>query len=107
MEGILSLYEAAHVRIFNEKILDEAAEFTVDQLNHMLPTLEPPIREKVERALKHSIHRGLPVLNVRFYISMYENERDGATNGLLVKLAKLNFNFLQNIYRKELAQLTR
>ncbi|XP_057766251.1 gamma-cadinene synthase-like isoform X5 [Salvia miltiorrhiza] len=105
VEGILSLYEAAHVRIRDEKILDEALEFTVVELNHMLPTLESPTKEKVQQALKHSIHRSLPLLNIRFYISVYE--RDGTTNGLLLKLAKLNFNFLQNIYRKELAEIMR
>ncbi|XP_057766270.1 tau-cadinol synthase-like [Salvia miltiorrhiza] len=103
LEGMLSLYEAAHVRIRDEKILDEAAELIVDGLNHM--TLESLIKEKVEQALKHPIHRGLPLLNIRFYISIYE--RDGSANGLLLKLAKLNFNFLQNIYRKELAELMR
>ncbi|XP_047937667.1 gamma-cadinene synthase-like [Salvia hispanica] len=106
IEGILSLYEAAHVRIRNEKILDEAAKFTVDQLNHILPSSESPIvKEKVQQALKHSIHRGLPILNIRFYISIYQ--REGTTDELLLKLAKLNFNFLQNIYRKELVELTR
>ncbi|XP_047983102.1 gamma-cadinene synthase-like isoform X1 [Salvia hispanica] len=107
IEGILCLYEAAHVRIHNEKSLDEAAKLTVDQLNQMLPTLDqsPIMIEKVEQSLKHSIHRGLPLLNIRFYISIYERER--ATDESLLKLAKLNFNFLQNIYRKELAELTR
>ena len=100
------MYEAAHVRIRNEKILDEAAKFTVDQLNHILPSSESPIvKEKVQQALKHSIHRGLPILNIRFYISIYE--REGTTDELLLKLAKVNFNFLQNIYRKELVELTR
>ncbi|XP_047979533.1 cis-muuroladiene synthase-like [Salvia hispanica] len=104
---ILSLYEAAHVRIRNEKILDEAAKFTVDQLNQMLSSLDqsPIVKEKVQQALKHSIHRGLPILNIRFYISIYE--REGTTDELLLKLAKLNFNFLQNIYKKELVELTR
>ncbi|KAH6767619.1 hypothetical protein C2S52_018602 [Perilla frutescens var. hirtella] len=105
VEGLLSLYEAAHVRIRNENILDDAVAFTVHHLTRMLTNLESPIKEKVEQALKRAIHRGLPLLNVRFYISVYG--RDASTEEFLVKLAKLNFNFLQNIYRKELAELTR
>ncbi|KAH6767701.1 hypothetical protein C2S52_018684 [Perilla frutescens var. hirtella] len=105
VEGLLSLYEAAHVRIHNENILDEAVAFTVHHLTNMLLKLESPIKERVQQALKHSIHRGIPILNVRFYISVYE--REGSTDELLVKLAKLNFNYLQNIYRKELSQLSR
>ncbi|KAH6770146.1 hypothetical protein C2S52_014949 [Perilla frutescens var. hirtella] len=104
-EGLLCLYEAAHVRIRDENILDEAVAFTVHHLNRMLPKLESNLKEKVQQALKRSIHRGLPLLNVRFYISAYG--RDGSTEEFLVKLAKLNFNFLQNIYRKELDELTR
>ena len=102
---MLSLYEAAHVRIHDEKILDEAAKFTVDELNKMLPTLESPSKEKVEQALKHSVHRSPLVLTIRFYISIYE--REAGADGSLLKLAKINFNFLQIIYRKELAEITR
>lgn len=105
VEGMLSLYEAAHVRIRDEYILDEAAAFTVHHLARMLPELDAPLKEKVQQALKQSIHRGLPLLNFHFYISLYG--RDGSTDEFLLKLSKFNFNFLQNIYRKELAELTR
>ncbi|KAH6774986.1 hypothetical protein C2S52_012547 [Perilla frutescens var. hirtella] len=105
VEGLLSLYEAAHTRIHNENVLDDAVAFTVHHLTGLLTNLESPIKEKVEQALKRSIHKGLPLLNVRFYISVYG--RDASTEEFLVKLAKLNFNFLQNIYRKELAELMR
>ncbi|XP_057766271.1 gamma-cadinene synthase-like [Salvia miltiorrhiza] len=104
VEGLLSLYEAAHVRIHGENILDEAVEFTVDHLNRMVPELKSPIKEKVQQALQLSIHRGVPILTVRFYISIYESMDD---DQLLLKLAKINFNFLQNMYRKELSELSR
>ncbi|KAL6517591.1 hypothetical protein OROMI_033292 [Orobanche minor] len=105
VEGILSLYEAAHVRIRDEKILDEALEFTIHQLRRMLPRLdESCTKERVEQALKYPIHKALPLLNFRFNISICE--REGLKNEFIVKLAKLNFNFLQNIYRKELAEIT-
>nr|AZB50513.1 terpene synthase 5 [Prunella vulgaris] len=104
IEGVLSLYEAAHVRIRDEKVLDEAAAFTIHRLKHVLPQLESAIKEKVELALQHPIHKSLPLLNFRSYINIYEGE--GLTNESVVKLSKFNFNFLQNIYRKELAELT-
>ncbi|KAL1543023.1 gamma-cadinene synthase-like [Salvia divinorum] len=47
---------------------------------------------------------GHAILTVRFYISIYESTDE---DPLLVKLAKLNFNFLQNIYRKELSEHSR
>ncbi|XP_057766272.1 LOW QUALITY PROTEIN: gamma-cadinene synthase-like [Salvia miltiorrhiza] len=104
VEGLLSFYEAAQVRIHGENILDEAMEFTVEHLNRMVPELKSPTKEKVQQALQLSIHRGVPILTVRFYISIYESTDD---DQLLVKLAKFNFNFLQNMYKKELSELSR
>nr|QEV81842.1 terpene synthase 3 [Prunella vulgaris] len=107
VEGLLSLYEAAQVRIHEENVLEEAAAFTVHRLNRILPELENSsiIKEKVQLALNQSIHRSVVILTVRFYISLYEG--DGSTEEVLMKLAKLNFNYLQNMYKKEISQLTR
>ncbi|KAH6763554.1 hypothetical protein C2S52_020987 [Perilla frutescens var. hirtella] len=91
-EGILSLYEAAHVRTGEENILEGAVEFTRQQLSRMLPELKSHLKEKVKRALKHPIHRSAPIVEIRFYIPIYEN--DESRDELLLKLAKLNFNYL-------------
>ncbi|KAH6763555.1 hypothetical protein C2S52_020988 [Perilla frutescens var. hirtella] len=104
-EGILSLYDAAHVRTGEENILEGAVEFTRQQLSRMLPELKSHLKEKVKRALKHPIHRSAPIVEIRFYIPIYEN--DESRDELLLKLAKLNFNYLQNMYRNELIQLLR
>ncbi|KAH6771730.1 hypothetical protein C2S51_010134 [Perilla frutescens var. frutescens] len=104
IEGLLSLYEAAHVRIHDEYILDEAEAFTTHHLANMLPELEPHIKEKVQQALDYPLHKSLTIFNLRFHISIYE--KDNSRNELLLRLAKLNFNFLQNTYRNELFQLT-
>lgn len=104
VEGLLSLYEAAHVRIHGEDVLEEAVAITKHHLNLMLPQLESRLEEKVKRALHHSLHRGVPILETRFYISMYE--REDSRDELILKLAKSNFNFLQNMYKKELYQVS-
>ncbi|KAL0293610.1 UNVERIFIED_CONTAM: Gamma-cadinene synthase [Sesamum calycinum] len=74
-KGLLSLYEAANVRIH------------------------------VKRALEQPVHRGVPRLEARHYISFYE--RNEPKNDILLKLAKLDFNYLQNLYKKELHDLSR
>ncbi|KAH6775824.1 hypothetical protein C2S52_013385 [Perilla frutescens var. hirtella] len=104
IEGLLSLYEAAHVRIHDENILDEAMAFTTHELSNMLAELESPMKEKVQQALDYPLHKSLTILNLRFYIPIYE--KDELRNELLLRLAKFNFNFLQNIYRNELFQLS-
>nr|QEY10185.1 terpene synthase 1 [Scutellaria barbata] len=105
VEGLLSLYEAAHVRIHDENILDEGVMFTTCHLSRILPELESPLKDKVQLALKHSLHRSVLIINVPFHISIYE--QDDSKDELLLKFSKLNLMFLQNVYRNELAELSR
>lgn len=106
VEGLLSLYEAAHVRIHGEDVLEEATTFTRHHLTTQLGTkLESCLRGKVEIALENPLHRSVTIIQVPRYVSLYQ--RDETRDELLLKLAKLNFNFLQNVYKKELCDLTR
>ncbi|GFP87014.1 cis-muuroladiene synthase [Phtheirospermum japonicum] len=104
-KGLLSLYEAAHVRIHGEQILDEAVAFTVHHLKRMVQQLESPLQDQVKRALEQPLHRGIPRIETRYYIPLYE--KDCSKNELLLKLAKLDFNYLQNMYKNELHELSR
>ncbi|PIN00640.1 Gamma-curcumene synthase [Handroanthus impetiginosus] len=105
VEGLLNLYEAAHIRIRGEDILEEAVTFTTHHLTRVLPQLESPIKDKVKRALEHPTHRAVPIIEARLYISIYE--KDEPRDEVLLKMAKLNFNYLQNLYKDELSQLSR
>nr|QNC49769.1 terpene synthase 1 [Leucophyllum frutescens] len=104
INGLLSLYEASYLRYHGEDILEEATVFTTHYLNEAKPQiLDPYLREKVARALKQPLHRGVEKLESRYYISVYEKYE--SRNELLLKLAKLDFNILQNLYKKELSEL--
>nr|Q5SBP5.1 RecName: Full=Gamma-cadinene synthase; AltName: Full=(+)-gamma-cadinene synthase [Ocimum basilicum]AAV63787.1 gamma-cadinene synthase [Ocimum basilicum] len=103
-EGLLSLYEASHVRFHNEKILEEAERFTRQELSCWIK-LQSPLKDKVKRALERPLHREVPILYARHFISIYE--KDESMDEHLLKLAKFNFNFLQNLYKKELYDLSR
>ncbi|KAL8515829.1 hypothetical protein ACS0TY_014506 [Phlomoides rotata] len=105
VEGLLSLYEASHVRVHGESVLEEAVAFTTDHLIRLeQELLEPSLsKEKVKQALQQPLHKGVRIFNIRPYISTYE--RDESRNQLLLELAKINFNFLQNLYKTELSQL--
>lgn len=104
-KGLLGLYEAAHLRIQGEVILDEAVAFTTHHLQALVPELESPLRDQVKRALEQPLHRGVPRIEARHYISFYE--RNSSHSTVLLKLAKLDFNYLQNLYKKELHDLSR
>ncbi|KAL0459232.1 UNVERIFIED_CONTAM: Vetispiradiene synthase 1, partial [Sesamum latifolium] len=94
-----------NVRIHGEDVLEDAVAFTTRHLNRMVQELEPVLQCQVKRALEQPVHRGVARLEARHYISFYE--RNESKNEILLKLAKLDFNYLQNIYKKELHDLSR
>nr|GME12960.1 (-)-germacrene D synthase-like [Ipomoea batatas] len=105
VEAILSLYEASHLRVNGEKILDEALIFATSHLKSMLPNLTDPLRSQVNEALKRPIYKRLTRIEARRYISIYEaNETHDI---VLLKFAKLDFNMLQKEHQQELGNLTR
>ncbi|CAN1239174.1 Probable terpene synthase 3 [Linum grandiflorum] len=107
-EAMLNLYEAAYLRTREESILDEAIEFTKEELNAKaveLATTFPYLSERVNRALKRPLRKVVEKVEHLFFISSYEKLENH--NQCLVKLAKLNFNVLQNLYQTELRLLTK
>ncbi|KAJ6969907.1 valencene synthase-like [Populus alba x Populus x berolinensis] len=105
VRGILGLYEAAHLAVHGEDILDEALAFTTIHLKSMATSPNCPLTAKVSHALKQSIRRGVPRLESRRYISIYQDEP--SCNKTLLGLAKLNFNLVQELHKEELSEITR
>ncbi|KAL9236368.1 hypothetical protein vseg_011048 [Gypsophila vaccaria] len=108
MKGMLSLYEASHVGIQDDKVLDEALAFTTPHLETIakdLTHLSTPLGEQVAHALHQPLHKGMARVETRFYISIYE--KDPSHDQLLLHFAKLDFNFVQSLHQKELKDLKR
>ncbi|KAL5791033.1 hypothetical protein ACOSQ2_005921 [Xanthoceras sorbifolium] len=104
--GMLSLYEAAHVGVHGEDILDEAIAFTTAHLQSMVTQLtNPQLAEQVIHDLRQPLQRGVPRVESRRYISVYQDE--DSHNQALLKLAKLDFNLLQSLHKKELSEICR
>ncbi|XP_059665358.1 valerianol synthase TPS1A-like [Cornus florida] len=103
--GMLNLYEAAHLRIHGEDILDEALAFTITHLESMVTHLSPFLAKQVMHALNQPLHMGIPRVETRYYISIYQE--DVSKNELLLKLAKLDFNQLQSMHKQELCHVSR
>jgi (-)-germacrene D synthase len=104
-QGMLSLYEAAHLRVHGEDILDKALVFTATHLESVASHLSPPLATQVSHALKQPIHKGMPRLEATFYISIYQ--QDASHNEVLLTFAKLDFNLLQKLHLKELSEISR
>ncbi|XP_038685682.1 probable terpene synthase 6 [Tripterygium wilfordii] len=87
VKGMLSLYEAAHLRVHGEDILDEALDYKITNLDFMKSQV------------------GLIWLESMKYISFYEEEE--SHNEMLIKLAKLDFNHVQLLHQQELVEVAR
>ncbi|GMY31546.1 sesquiterpene synthase 2-like, partial [Fagus crenata] len=105
VQGMLDFYEATHLRVHGEGILDEALVFTTTHLKSTASVISNPLAAQVTHALKQSIHKGIPRLEARRYISIYE--QDASHNKALLKLSKLDFNLVQSLHKEELSDITR
>ncbi|KAJ0621520.1 putative germacrene-A synthase [Helianthus annuus] len=107
VEGLLELYEAAYMRVAGEVVLDDALAFTKGQLEKIT---KDPLRwnctqilsRHIEEALERPIWKRLPRLEALRYIPFYEQQ--DAHNESLLRLAKLEFNRLQSLHKRELSQ---
>ena len=106
VRGMLSLYEATHLGVHEEDILDEALAFTTSHLESIAThQIRSPLVEQVKHALVQPVHRGLQRLEARQYISIYQEE--SPHNEALLTFAKLDFNKLQMLHQKELGDISR
>nr|QWQ79570.1 TPS12 [Juglans sigillata] len=105
VQGILSLYEATHLRVKGEDILDEALVFTTTHLESVASQLSGPLAAQVTHAFKQPIWKGLQRLEARQYFSVYQE--DASHDKVLLKFAKLDFNLLQKVHQKELSGIAR
>ncbi|RZB75740.1 (-)-germacrene D synthase [Glycine soja] len=106
IQGMLSLYEAAELRMHGEDILEEAHNFALVQLTKSLTTqLSPSMIAQVKHSLRRSLRKGLPRLEATYYMSFYEEDPSHDEN--LLTFAKLDFNMLQELHQKEVNNVTR
>ncbi|XP_071737754.1 alpha-isocomene synthase-like [Rutidosis leptorrhynchoides] len=106
IEGLLDLYEATYLRVPGEVILDDALGFTRNLLDNI--SKDPLVKNSVistqiEEALLQPLHKRLPRLEAKRYISLYQQQ--ASRNDTLLKLAKLGFNLLQSLHKRELHQV--
>ncbi|MFQ6671287.1 hypothetical protein Gotur_035887 [Gossypium turneri] len=83
--GLLSLYEASHLGVHEEDVLDETKAFSTKHLKLAMDMLE------------------LPRMEARNLINIYQ--RDENKKLALSEFAKLDFNLLQSVYLQELKEL--
>ncbi|XP_044496800.1 (-)-germacrene D synthase-like [Mangifera indica] len=106
VRGMLSFYEASHLRIHGETMLDEALAFTTNQLECWVATQPSShLAGQIKHALTRPLRKTLPRLEARYYMNIYHEE--ASHNEVILTFAKLDFNILQKLHQKELGVITK
>lgn len=105
-KGMLSLYEAAHLRVKGENILEEALALTKSNLKSLALKSSPHLAKQIMDALDLPINKSPPRFVARNYISFYEEDEE-SKNETLLKFAKLDFNRVQVLHKQEISILER
>ena len=98
------MYEAAHLGVKGEAILEEAKVFSTENLKILMERVERKLADRIEHALEIPLHWRALRMEARWYIDVYEKE-DGRIGDLL-DFAKLDFNMAQMVYQTELKELS-
>ncbi|XP_028553578.1 alpha-terpineol synthase, chloroplastic-like [Dendrobium catenatum] len=108
VKGMLSLYEASYLAVQGEDDLDDAVEFTTKHLSNYLKEpllINPLLVEEISHALELPLHWRMSRLHTMWFIDAYERQEN--MNPYLLEFAKLDFNIVQTIYKKELKEISR
>ncbi|KAF5746034.1 terpene synthase 9 [Tripterygium wilfordii] len=103
--GLLSLYEASHMRRNGEDILEEACDFSVTKLKTLVGRLESDLAEQVQLSLRTPFRWRVPRVLTKKSIEIYQ--KNVTENLNLLELARLDFNSVQCLYQEELKELSR
>ncbi|KAJ9690150.1 hypothetical protein PVL29_012680 [Vitis rotundifolia] len=104
VKGMIELFEASHLALEGENILDEAKAFSSGYLKEIISNLDNNLAKQVVHSLESPLHWRVQWFDIRWYIDFYEEE---GVNLALLKLAKLNFNMVQAVHQKDLKHISR
>ncbi|KAJ0575593.1 putative lyase [Helianthus annuus] len=104
--GLLNLYEASYHSLEEERILDDARDFTTKYLKESLENItDQHLSSLISHALDIPLHWMVPRVETKWFIKAYE-KRSGM-NPTLLELAKLDFNMVQAIHQEDLKYTSR
>ncbi|KAF8409452.1 hypothetical protein HHK36_005528 [Tetracentron sinense] len=103
--GMMGLYEASHLAVNGEHILDEANDFARKSLNaSMMRLSDPDLAKNVWNTLDNPYHKSLARFNTKYYINNFKG-RYGWSQ-VLQEFAKMDFNMVQHLHQRELVEIS-
>uniref|UniRef100_A0A2N9IXL3 Terpene synthase N-terminal domain-containing protein n=1 Tax=Fagus sylvatica TaxID=28930 RepID=A0A2N9IXL3_FAGSY len=103
LEGLLSLYEASHLGMHGENILEEGRDFSIKNLKSIMGKLDSNAAKQVKQSLEIPLYWRVPRVEARDFIGIYQ--KDNTKNLTLLELAKLDYNLVQSVHQRELKEL--
>ncbi|XP_022762477.1 probable terpene synthase 9 [Durio zibethinus] len=101
--GLLSLYEASHLGMHGEDVMEEAKRFSTEHLKSSLGKLDCDLCIQVQQSLQVPLHWKMPRIEARTFIDVYQKQ--DTKNSTLIELAMLDYNLVQSVYQQELKEL--
>ncbi|CAI0407038.1 unnamed protein product [Linum tenue] len=112
--GLVELFEASHLGLKDEDIMEEANRFSTRVLKSSYPRLllhrNNDLAERVAHALELPIHWRVRWFDVKWQIKVHERRMQKMKKKVgraLIDLAKVNFNVVQSVLQRDLKQISR
>ncbi|KAL2331550.1 hypothetical protein Fmac_019131 [Flemingia macrophylla] len=105
IQGLCSLYEAAHIRTHGDDVLEEACDFTYTQLMSLANQSSPSLAAQINHCLRKPFNKSVARFETRYHMAVYE--QDSSHNDTLLTFAKVDFNILQKMHQKEIGIITK
>ncbi|KAG4971883.1 hypothetical protein AAZX31_13G268000 [Glycine max] len=105
IQGLCSLYEAAHLRTPEDDILEEACDFSNTHMKSLANQLSPSLAAQINHCLRLPLNKSLIRFEARCHMNLYE--KDASHNKTLLTFAKVDFNILQKLHQKEISTITK
>ncbi|KAK7402010.1 hypothetical protein VNO78_13939 [Psophocarpus tetragonolobus] len=103
--GMLSLYEASYLGAEDEEVLQQALDYSNAHLRQSLPHLSPEVGSIVVEALRLPRHLRMGRLEAKNYMVKYSQASSQIPT--LLELARLDYDMVQSMHQKELAEVSR
>ena len=71
----------------------------------MTNQLSPSLAAQINQSLRQTLHKAVPRIEARRYLSFYEE--DPPHRKVLLTFTKLDFNVLQKVHQKEVGSITK
>lgn len=107
VRSLLALHEASYLGMEGEEVLDQVCSLSRQLLLETSSTSSCKSKQLIMNALHHPLQRSLSRFNFNQYLQTANESEDRQGKTCIVhELAKIDYNLVQSMYRRELEQIS-